>query len=59
MLSEYKCRLHYSGVIGGGITFISFKPCCNRLKVVLQDIMLSNPEHISAEDEDQFVNSVI
>lgn len=29
--------------IGGGITYISFKPCCNRLKVSLQDTMLSNP----------------
>lgn len=47
------------GVIGGGITFVSFKPCCNRLKNVLQDTMLSNPEHISDEDENKFVDGVI
>jgi hypothetical protein len=33
------------GVIGGGITFFSFKPCCDRLKLSLQDTMLSNPNY--------------
>lgn len=27
------------GIVGGGITFFSFKPCCYRLKNVLQDTM--------------------
>lgn len=31
------------GVVGGGITFATFKPCCDKLKVVLQDTYLSNP----------------
>ncbi len=31
------------GVIGGGITYASFKPCCDRLKASLQNTMLSNP----------------
>ena len=33
------------GVIGGGITYISFKPCCDKLKFSLQDTLLSNPNH--------------
>ena len=40
------------GVVGGGITFISFKPCCVRLKDVLTDTMLSNPKHVSSTEEE-------
>ena len=32
------------GVIGGGITYLSFKPCCDNLKKSLQDTLLSNPD---------------
>lgn len=46
------------GIIGGGITFFSFKPCCNRLKKVLQDTTLSDPNHISTAEEDEFVSSI-
>ncbi len=46
------------GVIGGGITFFSFKPCCYRLKNALQDTMLSNPHHISSSEEDTFVKNI-
>lgn len=46
------------GVVGGGITFFSFKPCCFRLKNVLQDTMLSNPNHKSSAEEDEFVTSI-
>lgn len=45
-------------VIGGGITFFSFKPCCKRLKRTLQDTMLSNPDHKSTQEEDKFVTSI-
>ncbi len=38
------------GVIGGGITFISFKPCCDKLKASLQDTLLSNPNHNVSHD---------
>ena len=31
------------GVVGGGITFLSFKPCCDKLKDSLKDTHLSNP----------------
>lgn len=47
------------GLVGGGITFFSFKPCCDRLKVVLQDTMLSNPEHKSSNEETDIFNEVI
>lgn len=38
------------GVIGGGITFLSFKPCCDKLKASLQNTMLSNPDYQSGEE---------
>ena len=46
------------GVVGGGITFFSFKPCCYRLKNVLQDTMLSNPNHKSSAEEDESVTII-
>lgn len=39
------------GVIGGGLTYASFKPCCDKLRKVLQDTMLSNPNY-NMNDED-------
>lgn len=47
------------GVIGGGITFATFKPCCNRLKNVLMDTLLSNPDHVSSAEEDAIVDSIV
>ena len=46
------------GIIGGGITFATFKPCCDRLKKSLQDTKLSNPNHIETEDEKIIVDSI-
>ena len=46
------------GVVGGGITFVSFKPCCLRLKSALQDTMLSNPNHVSSQEENDIVESI-
>lgn len=44
------------GVIGGGITYLSFKPCCDRLKDSLRDTMLSNPHYNPLlEDDDHIV----
>lgn len=40
------------GVIGGGITYLSFKPCCDNLKKSLQDTALCNP--ISKKSFDEF-----
>ncbi len=39
------------GVIGGGITFFSFKPCCDRFKAVVRDTYLSNPDHVESKEE--------
>lgn len=43
------------GVIGGGITYVSFKPCCDRLKKQLRETILANPaideNDINLEDE--------
>lgn len=47
------------GVIGGGITFATFKPCCNRLKAVLKDTQLSNPDHVSDAAEDAMAESIV
>jgi len=47
------------GVIGGGLTYLSFKPCCSRLKDALQDTMLSNPNHVSSPEENKIVDGII
>lgn len=39
------------GVIGGRLTYMSFKPCCDKLKASLRDTLLSNPNHQTTEDE--------
>ena len=46
------------GAIGGGITYLSFKPCCEKLKNSLQDTMLSNPNHISNNDENIIIDNI-
>lgn len=46
------------GAISGGLTFLSFKPCCERLQKTLRDTMLSNPNHISSAAENQIVDVV-
>lgn len=38
-------------MIGGGITFFTFKPCCDRLKATLSDTKLSNPCHQETVEE--------
>lgn len=38
------------GVIGGGLTFVTFKPCCDRLKKSLRDTRLANPTAESANE---------
>lgn len=32
------------GVVGGGLTFATFKPCCDRLKDSLKETRLANPD---------------
>lgn len=40
------------GLIGGGITYLSFKPCCEKLKNTLKDTLLSNP---NSKDEPDLI----
>ena len=47
------------GVIGGGITFFSFKPCCIRLKDALTDTLLANPNHISSIEEEHIYAHIV
>lgn len=47
------------GIVGGGITFLAFKPCCMRLKDVLTDTMLSNPAHISSAEEEHVFSHIV
>lgn len=44
------------GMIGGGITFLSFKPCCDKLKASLKNTMLSNPNYCSTNEDDDLVS---
>ena len=39
------------GVVGGGITYLSFKPCCDNLKKSLQDTALCSPSSRKSFDE--------
>lgn len=45
------------GVVGGGITYLSFKPCCDKLKLSLQDTILSNPDHQENEEENIIIDA--
>lgn len=38
------------GVVGGGLTYATFKPCCTKLKGVLEDTYLSNPNYREKEE---------
>lgn len=46
------------GVIGGGITYLSFKPCCDKLKEALRDTLLSNPEYHSTKEETIIIDAI-
>lgn len=39
------------GTIGGGLTYITFKPCCDKLKASLQNTLLCNPNQILTDDQ--------
>ncbi len=43
-------------VIGGGITFATFKPCCDRFKEAVRDTYLSNPDHVETEEESEIID---
>lgn len=47
------------GLIGGGITYLSFKPCCERLKSSLMDTKLSNPNHKENKEETEIFEAIV
>lgn len=47
------------GIIGGGITYLSFKPCCERLKNSLMDTKLSNPTHKENKEEMEIFEAIV
>lgn len=47
------------GVVGGGITYASFKPCCDRLKDNLKDTKLSNLNHEEDEEETEIYDAIV
>ena len=46
------------GLLGGGITYLSFKPCCDKLKKSLQDTILSNPHYKPVLEDDMIINEI-
>lgn len=40
------------GVIGGGLTYLMFKPSCDKLKDTLKNTMLSNPNYVTTPEND-------
>ena len=46
------------GILGGGITYLSFKPCCDKLKNSLQNTILSNPKYKPVFEDDMIINSL-
>ena len=47
------------GVLGGSITYLSFKPCSERLKSSLMDTKLSNPLHMESREEIEIFNAIV
>ncbi|MBQ2710372.1 MAG: hypothetical protein IJF66_00305 [Clostridia bacterium] len=47
------------GVIGGAVTYFSFKPCCDKLKKSLQDTILSNPQYKPTLEDDMIIDECI
>ena len=47
------------GVLGGGITYLSFKPCCDRLKNSLKDTKLSNLAHVETKEEQEIFDAIV
>ena len=46
------------GVVGGGLTFVSFKPCCDKLMESLKNTSLSNPNYKSNDEENKLVEEI-
>lgn len=47
------------GVVGGGLTFATFTPCCKKLQNALCDTYLTNPNHVGSAEEDKIYDDLI
>lgn len=47
------------GVVGGGLTFATFAPCCKKLQKALSDTFLSNPNHEGTTEENKIYDDII
>ena len=46
------------GIVGGGLTYATFKPCCNRLKKTLCNTSLSNLQYETTEEEEKVFEAI-
>lgn len=46
-----KAILLVGGVVGGGLSYATFNPCCVKLKTVLEDTYSSNPKYKEKEED--------
>ncbi len=46
------------GVVGGGLTYLSFKPCCDKLKATLRNTRLSDPDCAEQPEESIVLEAV-
>lgn len=47
------------GIVGGGLTFVTFGPCCKRLKKSLLDTELSNAKHCATKEENEIFDAIV
>ena len=47
------------GIIGGSMTFLSFKPCCVKLRNTLNNTILSNPQGFEAADGEMAAGEIL
>jgi hypothetical protein len=48
-----------AGAVGGTITYLSFKPCCDKLNSTLKDSILSNPKYKDNNEESIIIFEVL
>lgn len=46
------------GILNGGITYLAFKPCCERLKKTLQDTKLVNDDYQVTNEENEILEGI-
>lgn len=56
LLVLMQTRVNYQG--SSHITYLSFKPCCDKLKDSLRDTLLSNPEYHPTKEETIIIDTI-